>query len=109
MVVRGGDASVSDTPAVAGSPVPQIVGRLGLYATYVAAALFTLVLAGDLDVLVRRPPVVGGLALLVGLGPLAALLLSTLASYINYYGVRDTTSCALVSPRTMTTPRNSSN
>ncbi len=78
---------MSDAQIEAGSRASQLIGRLGLYATYVAAALFTLALVGDLDVLVRRPAVVGGLALLVRMGPLAALLLSTLANYINFYGV----------------------
>lgn len=66
--------------------LPQLIGRLGLYATYVAA-LISLAVAGDLDVLMRRAHLVGWLALLVGTGPLVALLLSTLASYVNYYGV----------------------
>ena len=67
--------------------LPQLLGRLGLYSTYVAAALFLIVIAGDLAVLVRHALLQGWLALLVGVGPLVALLLSTLASYINYYGV----------------------
>jgi hypothetical protein len=78
---------VNEKPADAGPLLPQLIGRLGLYATYVAAALFIVVIAGDLDVLVRRAPLVGWLALLVGTGPLVALLLSTVASYVNYYGV----------------------
>lgn len=69
------------------SRLPVIIGRVGIYATYVAAALFLLVIAGDLDVLVRHAPSVGWLALLVGTGPLLAVLLSTLASYTNYYGI----------------------
>lgn len=78
---------MSDKPTVPQSRLPQTVGRLGLYATYVAAAVFLLAIAGDLDVLVRRAPIIGWLALLVGTGPLVAMLLSTLASYANYYGV----------------------
>ena len=69
------------------SRLPVIIGRFGLYATYVAAALFLLVIAGDLDVLLRHGPSVGWLAVLVGTGPLLAVLFSTLASYTNYYGV----------------------
>jgi hypothetical protein len=65
----------------------RLVGRLGLYATFGAAALFLLIIAGDLDVLVRYNSLVGWLALLVGMGPLVATFLSTLASYVNYYGV----------------------
>jgi hypothetical protein len=64
-----------------------VLGRLGLYATYVAAALVMLVIAGDLDVLVGHAPLVGIVAVLVGAGPLVAMLLSTFASYVNYYGV----------------------
>lgn len=67
--------------------LPQVLGRLGLYATYVAAALVLLVIAGDLDVLLGHTPLVGLLAVLVGAGPLVAMLLSTFASYVNYYGV----------------------
>jgi hypothetical protein len=67
--------------------LPRAIGRLGLYATYVAAALLTLVIAGDVGVLTQQAPLVGWLALLVGMGPLVALLLSTLAGYANYYGV----------------------
>jgi hypothetical protein len=78
---------VSEKPPSLAPPLPRAIGRLGLYATYVAAALFTLAVAGDLDVLVRHAPLVGWLALLVGAGPLVALLLSTLASYTNYFGV----------------------
>lgn len=81
---------MSEKPPNPGNPgalLPRVIGLLGLYATYVAAALFMLVIAGDLDVLVRHAPLVGWLALLIGTGPLVALLLSTLASYINYYGV----------------------
>jgi hypothetical protein len=78
---------VTEKPADSGPRLPQMIGRLGLYATYVAAALFIVVIAGDLDVLVRRAPLVGWLALLIGTGPLLALLLSTVASYVNYYGV----------------------
>ncbi len=77
-------ASGSGSPAV---HVPQIIGRLGLYATFAAAALLLVAIGGDLDVLALRAPLVGWLALLIGAGPLVALLLSTLASYINYYGV----------------------
>jgi hypothetical protein len=78
----------ADQPAASpSSRVPQLIGRLGLYTTYGAAALFLLVIAGDLAVLVRHAPVVGWLALLIGMGPLVALLLSTVASYVNYYGV----------------------
>jgi hypothetical protein len=67
--------------------VSRLLGRLGLYATFGAAVLFLLIIAGDLDVLVRHAALVGWLALLVGTGPLVATLLSTLASYVNYYGV----------------------
>jgi hypothetical protein len=67
--------------------LPRVLGPLGLYATYVAAALLLLAIVGDLAVLTRRPPLVGWLALLVGTSPLVALLLTTLASYVNYYGV----------------------
>lgn len=74
-------------PGTPGTILPRLIGLLGLYATYVAAALFVLVVAGDLDVLVRHAPLVGWLALLIGTGPLVAMLLSTIASYINYYGV----------------------
>lgn len=80
-------APVTEKTANAAPPLPRLLGRLGLYATYVAAALLTLVIAGDLAVLVGHTPLEGWLALLVGTGPLAALLLSNLASYINYYGV----------------------
>jgi hypothetical protein len=65
----------------------RLLGRLALYATFGAAALFMLVAAGDLDVLLRHASLVGWLALLVGMGPLVATLLSTLASYVNYYGL----------------------
>lgn len=83
---------MAEKPAPSGSefPVahaPRIIGRLGLYATYAAAILLVVAIGGDLDVLALHAPLVGGLALLVGTGPLVALLLSTLASYINYYGV----------------------
>jgi hypothetical protein len=67
--------------------LPQVLGRLGVYATYIAAALVLLVIAGDLDVLLRHPPLVGQLAVLVVVGPLVAMLLSTFASYVNYYGI----------------------
>lgn len=67
--------------------VPQIIGRIGLYATYVAAALLLAAIGGDVDVLALHAPLASWLALLVGTAPLVALLLSTLASYINYYGV----------------------
>lgn len=77
---------MSKTPADPEPRLPVIIGRFGLYATYVAAALFLLVIAGDLDILLRNGPWVGWLALLVGTGPLLAVLLSTLASYTNYYG-----------------------
>lgn len=69
------------------SRLARVLGPLGLYATYVAAALLLLVIASDLAVLTRRLPLVGWLALLVGTGPLVALLLTTVASYLNYYGV----------------------
>ncbi len=69
------------------SLLPRIIGRLGLYATYVAAALLVFAIGGDLGVLVLHARVEGWLALLVGPVPLVALLLSTIASYINYYGV----------------------
>jgi hypothetical protein len=78
---------VSEKPGNPASLLARTVGRLGLFATYLAAALFLLVIAGDLAVLVRHLPMVGWVALLVGAGPLVALLLSTLASYVNYYGV----------------------
>jgi hypothetical protein len=78
---------VSEQPTKPSPFLPRAIGRLGLYATYVAAALVTLVITGDLDVLMRHAPLVGWLALLVGMGPFVALLLSTLASYANYYGV----------------------
>src|SRR5437879_12939215 len=45
-------ATVSEKTANAAHLLPQLLGRLGLYATYVAAARLTLVIAGDLDVLV---------------------------------------------------------
>lgn len=100
-------ASSSGSPA---AHVPQIIGRLGLYATFAAAALLLVAIGGDLDVLALRAPLVGWLALVVGAGPLVALLFSTLASYINYYyGIGDRTSSVLLSPRTITTPRSSSN
>lgn len=78
---------MSEKPADKGPLLPRVIGPLGLYATYVSAALFVILIAGDLDVLVRGAPLVGWLALLIGTGPLVALLLSTIASYINYYGV----------------------
>ncbi len=62
------------------------MGRLGLYATYVTAALLLLVLATDAAVVLRSPAPSGWLALLLSTGPLVALLLSTFASYVNYYG-----------------------
>lgn len=78
---------MSETPAASQPRLTRLLGPLGLYATYVAAALLTLIIAGDLAVLTRRLPLVGWLALLVGTGPLVALLLTTLAGYINYYSV----------------------
>jgi hypothetical protein len=81
-------STVTETSVGSRSPrLPQLLGRLGLYATYVAAALILLVVAGDLDVLVGGARLVGQLALLVAGGPLAAMLLGTFASYVNYYGV----------------------
>jgi hypothetical protein len=81
-------STVTETSASSHSPrLPQLLGRLGVYATYVAAALILLVVAGDLDVLVGHARLVGQLALLVAGGPLVAMLLSTFASYVNYYGV----------------------
>lgn len=71
----------------AGSRTSQLLGWLGIYATYVAAAVLTLVIIGDLAVLVGHVRVTGWLGPLLGLGPVVALQLSTLASYINYYGV----------------------
>ena len=69
------------------SVVPRLIGLFGLYATYVAAALITLIIAGDLNVLVGHAPMAGWQSVLVGAGPLVALLLCTLAGYSNYYGV----------------------
>lgn len=84
---------MAEEPATsgAGSPltqrVPQMVSRVGLYATCAAAVLLVVAIGSDLDVLALHASLVGWLALLVGMAPLVALLLSTLASYINYYGV----------------------
>lgn len=81
---------MAEKPVPSGSSgvrLPRMLGRLGLYATYVAAALLLLAIGGVLDVLVLHAPLAGWLALLIGTGPLVALLFSTAASYINYYGV----------------------
>jgi hypothetical protein len=71
----------------ASARVSQVIGQLGVYATYLAAALFLLVIFGDLRVLLDRAPLTNWLGPLVVIGPVVALQLSTLASYINFYGV----------------------
>jgi hypothetical protein len=64
-----------------------VLGHLGIYATYIAAALVSLLIVADGYVLLGHPSLVGLLALLVVTGPLVAMLLSTFASWTNYYGI----------------------
>jgi len=66
--------------------LPALVGRVGLGSTYLAAVLLIGVIVANLYLFGSRPPAPGWLALLVDATPPIALLLSTLASYINYYG-----------------------
>lgn len=73
-------------PKKPGFSLPGLLGRLGLYATYITAAVVILVLAADASVALLGPRPSYWLALLLGVGPLVALLLSTFASYVNYYG-----------------------
>ena len=73
-------------PAKPGFSLPGLLGRVGVYATYITAALLILVLAADASVALLGPRPSYWLALLLGAGPLVALLLSTFASYVNYYG-----------------------
>jgi hypothetical protein len=87
VLIRGVIVVTEQSASTHPARLPQVLGRLGLYATYVAAALVSVVIAGDLFVLLHHPPLVGQLAVLVGAGPLVAMLLSTFASYVNYYGV----------------------
>lgn len=74
------------TPIKAGFSLPGLLGRLGLFATYITAAVLLVVLAADASVALLGPRPSYWLALLLGAGPLVALLLSTFASYVNYYG-----------------------
>jgi hypothetical protein len=69
-----------------GAKVPAVIGHLGLGATYCAAALLTGLIAANLYLFAPGHATPGWLALFVDAAPPVALLLSTLASYINYFG-----------------------
>jgi hypothetical protein len=85
-MTEGAGKPVESAAKRAGFSLPGLIGKLGLYATYVTAAVLLLVLAGDASVALLGPTPSFWLALLLGTGPLVALLLSTFASYVNYYG-----------------------
>ncbi len=72
--------------AQTGIQLPALIGRLGLGSTYVAALLLISLIAVNLYLLSPGHATPGWLALFADATPPIALLLSTLASYINYYG-----------------------
>jgi hypothetical protein len=69
-----------------GVKLPALVGRVGLGSTYLAAVLLGGVILANLFLFASRSSAPGWLALFVDATPPIALLLTTLASYINYYG-----------------------
>jgi len=77
---------MTEQNAAAGFKPPAISAGLGLAATYAAGVLLLGVLAVNLYLLLPDHVTPSWLALVVDAAPPLALLLSTLGSYINYYG-----------------------
>jgi hypothetical protein len=72
--------------AKAAPALPAIVGRIGLWCTFITALILIAVIAANVAVLGLHIPPNRALAVLLQIGPTLGLLLSTVATYINYYG-----------------------
>jgi hypothetical protein len=74
-------------PATAGGlSLPALLGRTQIWASLLAALILVAVIAGNIFILGLHVAPNGWLALLVETGPVVAILVSTLAGYLGYYG-----------------------
>lgn len=73
-------------PSTSRIDVPALLGRVGLWCTLLTALILVAVIAANVLLIVAHYPPNLALALLVLIGPTIAVVLSTVASYIGYYG-----------------------
>jgi hypothetical protein len=76
----------ANSDAAAPSGLAPLLGRIGIWATFVAAIVLSAVVIARGLIYLWRVPEVGVVALVTRTGPLVGLLLMTIAGYINYYG-----------------------